>query len=505
MGLFDFLKKKDKIDEKALAPVKRTLSRIDYKIHSDIEDLIWLINGPKRNYNPKEHIESSEFYVGDLKFRIEFSYSGAIEPSAIDTELVIAEFKGLNGVDKLPYYPSYSGITPGQRGSYLEFLSNPYDTSFEIGYAFILYYGLERFLLTDKFERAFEAIIKLRDVYENQSFQFYSGNALVLSCLYHQRPDMMLRFITSIDKEHELAFSDNLFLLSAYSFGIPVYSRDIIRLAKTFEFSNKNYINKYPELFNEIMTAIIKEKYKKDSILLSDILNKKEFNKLRAEEVSMFANISISDKKVKVPLLSESFKLKKTFYDLLEETHESVKVELVELRKKGNPPKQTKSEPKEKKILTFDEHEEKRLLDELNINYKNLLQRHFSYIQLQNFYYKFRDNDNIYLEKCIKYCDEDIRILNDMQKEYVATELKDLERISDFYDKKEFESRKRDIERGFKGNIPAFKRLAIIYEKSKEYDKAVEICHMAIQYYKNLNIDTSEFEDRKLKLLNKSK
>ena len=58
---------------------------------------------------------------------------------------------------------------------------------------------------------------------------------------------------------------------------------------------------------------------------------------------------------------------------------------------------------------------------------------------------------------------------------------------------------------GFKGNIPAFSRLAIIYEKSKEYGKAVAICDMAIRYYKRWDLETSEFEDRKNKLLDKNK
>jgi hypothetical protein len=349
-------------------------------------------------------------------------------------------------------------------------------------------------------------ILKLRDVHNNQAFQSYSGNALVLSCLYHQRPDMMVRFINSIDKDHKLNFSDNLFLLSAYSFEIPVNSKDIVRLAKILEFTNKNYISKYPEMFNETMTEIMYKKFGKESILLSEVMNKKEFNKLRVEETSMFANISVSDKKVKVPLISESFKLKKTFYDLLEETHKTVKSKLTELRKKGTAPKpEQKSKPKEKKVLAFDGKEEIRLLEELKKSFSDPVQRHFSYIQLQNFYYKFKDLDNKYLEKCIEYCEEDIKVLDDLQESYVSTELKSLERISDFYDKKDLESRKKDIDSGFKGHIPAFKRLAIIYEKSKEYDKAVEVCHIAIRYYKNLNMDTSEFENRKGKLLSKSK
>jgi len=35
---------------------------------------------------------------------------------------------------------------------------------------------------------------------------------------------------------------------------------------------------------------------------------------------------------------------------------------------------------------------------------------------------------------------------------------------------------------GFIGNIPAFKRLSIIYENEDNIDKALEICNQAIQF-----------------------
>jgi len=49
---------------------------------------------------------------------------------------------------------------------------------------------------------------------------------------------------------------------------------------------------------------------------------------------------------------------------------------------------------------------------------------------------------------------------------------------------------------GFVGSIPAFKRLAIIYEKNGDYDKAIDICDRAIAYGKTVQ----EFEERKSKI-----
>ena len=58
----------------------------------------------------------------------------------------------------------------------------------------------------------------------------------------------------------------------------------------------------------------------------------------------------------------------------------------------------------------------------------------------------------------------------------------------------------------FFANIPAFKRLAIIYEKEKDYDKAISICDAAIEFYSSGDMQAaeSEFFERKKKLINKN-
>ncbi len=506
MKIFDGQKKKDRQDEKTIVLRSKSFESLELNIHNDIENLIWFKNGKRINYNPKHHLKSSEYFVGDTSYKIEIQHRESEDPSLIDTKLAIKQPKNITEVDKLSYFPSYGWwLTPEQRWVYLQFLSNPYDTSYELGYTFLLYYGLERFLLTDKFEIAFEVILKLRDVHATRSFQRYSGNALMSSCLYHQRPDMMAKFIDSIDKDYKYSFSDNLFLFSSYIFEIPLQSKHIVRLAKTFEFTKKNFITKYPELFSETMTKLMREKIGKNHILLSEILDKKELNELKVEGFGMFANGTISDKLSNIPLISESFVLKKTVYGLLEETQESVKTKLAELKKKGialEPQQMLKPKQKEKIVLVFDDSKEKELLGELKKNSHKPMDRHFTYIDLQAFYYTYRDLDRKYLEKCIEYCEEDIKTLNDVQKSYISTILKRLKNISEIDDNNRFESEK-DIESEFKGYIPAFSRLAIIYEKEKEYKKAIEICNAAIQYNKSLNMDTNEFTDRKERLLMK--
>ena len=111
----------------------------------------------------------------------------------------------------------------------------------DIGYVFLLYYGLERHLLLGEKERAQKVILKLRDVHEDKVFQQYSAKAIILSNMQDENVENIKKFLISLDKEHEFLFSNNLYLFCAYLFDIPLSSKDIIRMSKTFGFTNQNY------------------------------------------------------------------------------------------------------------------------------------------------------------------------------------------------------------------------------------------------------------------------
>jgi len=417
MGLFDFLKKKeknDKLTESSLevAPATGTsLSVRGLTVHNDLRDLVWIGDGKYKNYKQAISNKNTMEING---IRISISFMNQEEPSLIYTNQKVTQQRNINEVERPPYYPTYSGLTPEQKWVYLKLLSNPYDSSIDIGFVFILYYGLERHLLSGNFEEAIDVILKLRDVHTNKSFQVYSANAIVLSCMLHQRGDLVLKLIKSLDKEHELAFSDNLFLICYFSFDLPLLPQDIMRMAKTFEFNNMNYIT--------------------------------------------------------------------------------------EMRKTGKavPVKKTLVKPKKK--IVFDVKQEKVLLTELSKNKKNLVDRHFLYISLQDFYYKYRTVDDKYIEKCIEYCNLDINSLSEMQEAYISEEIKRAQQLASFSGSKNLKEEIEEIKkRGFIGNIPAFKRLAIIYDKQGKYDEAISICDRAITYGQSVQ----DFEERKQKLQRK--
>jgi hypothetical protein len=216
-------------------------------VHKDIENLLWIKNGPKKNYLT-EKLSSEFIIVGN--YTITISFLGMEEPSLIDMNVKVKEPRDNVSVERPPYYPSYSSLTPEQKYIYWRFLANPYDLQVDISYVFILYYGLERHLFTHDFERAIEVILKFREVHTNESFQSYSGNAIVLSCLLHQRADLVTLFVQSLNDEYKRKFSASLYLLAIHSFNIPLEAQDLTRLAKTFRFTKLNYIKEYPDLFN---------------------------------------------------------------------------------------------------------------------------------------------------------------------------------------------------------------------------------------------------------------
>ena len=468
-------------------------------VHEDIRDLIWVSDGPNKNYVSEK--KEDMFQLGSIQIIISSMISE--EPSSISLKLPVKSLENSSKIERPSYCPRYVDITPEQRGEYWKLLADPYNPNIDIGYVFILYYGLERHLLNGDYEKAFDIILKLRDVHKNGSFQSYSANALILTCICRKRTDLIIKFIQSIDHNYELDFSDNLYLLCKFELGIPISAKDMMRMAKTFEFTNLNYIKKYPDTFEEILLENIEKKYNANTLTITDFITKTEYKKLHLQETPIFANMSIIDKSLKVPVIGENFKLKKAVYDLLETSHEQTKARLASLRKSGELKKEVKVEPKKKEIPVFDTDKEKFILKQIQENKNNAVARHFSLNALLDFYYKYRDLDEKYVDKCIEVCIEDINTLTNLHADYRKQEISRIRQLSDFHSKEQIEAYIANVK--FLGIIPAFNRLAIIYEKNKRYNDAIIICEHAIGYYTKYDMPdlVSDFEERKEKLLKK--
>lgn len=295
--------------------------------HEDIKDLLWFADSPLLNIDAHQFIKTTR----SCGLKVEYSYSGLPEPSMIFTKHPVEFPKLLSQVDPPDYYPSYNELEPLQKGVYLKLLENPYRTGLDIGYVFLLYYGLERHLLLDTWEKAVEVILKLRKYHKNKSFQEYSASALILTAIYRERGELALKVISELDEKQFLPITE--YLLCASSFNLHVTSRELMYYAEWFGFHNTRYIKNQTELFSNVLTDLIHIQYSRDYVLISDCLTDKDISELPNHKIKIFANVSLSDVKVEVPYLNESEKLRTFVCSLLQESHDFVKKHLAEQRK----------------------------------------------------------------------------------------------------------------------------------------------------------------------------
>ena len=118
-----------------------------------------------------------------------------------------------------------------------------------------------------------------------------------------------------------------------------------------------------------------------------------------------------------------------------------------------------------------------KLLDKAEELVEDKIDLHYLYNSKIKTLYKKRNENKEYIELCIKYCKKDIELyINKLRHEYPFNEKNT--------------------------RVPAFQRLAIIYEKRKEYQKAIEVCKKAIKYnMREKNKDN--FKDRLNRLKSK--
>lgn len=202
------------------------------------------------------------------------------DPSTIYVYLPIAEDYI---VDSLPYWPHYIDISPGQRFAYLNWLRD-IDNPIDAGYVFLYYYGLERHLLIGNFEKAFNQIIRLRNNHKNKSFQKYSENALIHSCIMRNRVDMLL----NLHEKTEISGFSNAQFLLAYNLKLDLSAQNLIQVFyKAFNLSRKP-IKENLVLIEECTKSALLSKYDKEHFPIKDY----DIRKTKTIVETRFANHS---------------------------------------------------------------------------------------------------------------------------------------------------------------------------------------------------------------------
>jgi len=205
------------------------------------------------------------------------------DPSTIYTYLPIAE---KYPVIPLPYFPHYIDILPEQRFAYLNWLRN-IDSPIDTGYVFLYYYGLERHLLTGNFEKAFNQIIRLRNIHKNKSFQNYSEAALIHSCIMKNRLDMLIDLHT---KTEISGFSNAQFLL-AYNLKMNLSTQNLLQVFNRAFTLSRNALKKNYKLLEYCTEETLSNQYGRGGFPITEY----NISKTKTKREIRFANYSFPD------------------------------------------------------------------------------------------------------------------------------------------------------------------------------------------------------------------
>lgn len=359
------------------SPSINVQERLVSSIPKNILNLLWFYDGPNKNLDTED-------------------------PSGISLSWPIST----DEPDPLPYYPNYQKMTPGQRGTYINWLAN-ISTPIDIGYVFVFFYGLERQIATGNIDSAVNVIAQLKKHHPQNSFNHYSDNALVFAALLKQDPNI-LRLINP-----ETVDPINLVLSKGYlSHGLS--ATDIVHISKSIGWDNQRYIKLVPEKFITNLSSILISEYGKDvypiprnlsnipivQISLSNLTLNKEKYLHGPISISVDAPISIN-----VPDFSNTPEIKTHLLMILKAAHNNTKIQLYRERRNDKHIKSTISSTKKSaqnvNVTTGWPMAKQSAIDREIINYKDML--HYAHTEKLEIY--DTDSDEIKKMKLKNYED----------------------------------------------------------------------------------------------------
>lgn len=229
----------------------------------DYADMLWI------SYEK----EVPKNYSG-IKCRLELNESGELEvvteliqkpdPSTIWVHLPLREPRG--SISRLPYFPHYIDLSPEERYTYLTWLKD-IDKPIDIGYVFLLFYGLEKHLLMGDIERAVNLIERLIRHHKNKSFQTYARNAIIHSCIMRDRLDILATKEDFCDVES----INNTQLLLLHQLGLGISPDQLLYIfKKLYPKCRKVVRDDKAHLIKEIL-GVLEEDFGASSLGISDL------------------------------------------------------------------------------------------------------------------------------------------------------------------------------------------------------------------------------------------
>lgn len=227
--------------------------------------------------------------------------------------------------EDIGYYPSYAELTPKQRYVYLTWLKD-ITQPIPIGYVFIFYYGLERYLLTQKYMLAVDKIVELIKHFDNPSFRSYATDALLIASAINNDPEIISK----------IPYWENMPTSVYFYFKAQMYHEfsadDLIKNSRFWDFTNKRYINNEPTLFKNELERILLEKYG----CAAYPIDPTELKNTNSKTKLALANYSLQKRVASFPNLSGNSKITSEIKELLQAAHESVKAILRKKRSAQN-------------------------------------------------------------------------------------------------------------------------------------------------------------------------
>ena len=308
------------ICEEYLISNQATSSVINTDPNTEIDDVVIYNNKKRIEQIPTEILEV--LWIKD-KSNLDINNSLEFEPSLIDLSLEILETCNIEDNQDIGYYPCYSELTPEQRFIYLSWLKD-ITKPINIGYVFIFYYGLERHLLFGDFEKAFNIIKVLREHHFNSSFLAYSEDAILISIMKKNK----LEYIKKVSFSNSNPLLLALVISSAFK---RFNAEDLILFSRYVGFHNNRYIKGERKKFINQLNILLKEKYNEEYYNIKD-----EYIKRYTETFTLaFANFSLDEiyRFEEFPNILSNEDIRGDIFNLLEETHERVKIIKREERK----------------------------------------------------------------------------------------------------------------------------------------------------------------------------
>ena len=279
-------------------------------IPDDVFNLLWFFDGEYKNWESYEDIKG---------------LFGNYEPSMIFKDYPVIDNENNSIVEFPDYYPAYRDLSSKQRGVYFDFLRDIYNSNFHIGYVFLFYYGLERYLFKgEKIDDAFNTIIKLRNTHRNSSFQKYSANSLLFSALKYERQDLVRKFI--LFNNDSPFFSYNVLFFVIYKLQMPLTAHVIMDTSSFFGYKNEKFIKNNQDLFLQELKSEMAERFGSDEILISDLISQEEMNELNEKFEFVYANPTIEEREIYIPDISADLDFKNEIYGLLINVEKSIKL-----------------------------------------------------------------------------------------------------------------------------------------------------------------------------------